>query len=120
MRDHDRRDSERLDLLADQPREHADAMRIEADRWLVEEQQLAPAREHARDRDALRLTARQARHRRARLGELAIEADALEPVLGLRLAAAGVAQRELDVTAHVEVIEQRAALRDEAELIAIE
>ena len=62
--DDDRGDAELLHLLADEPREHAHAMRIEPDRRLVEEQQLAPAREHARDRDALGLTARERGHRR--------------------------------------------------------
>jgi hypothetical protein len=111
-------------LLADEPREHAHAMRIEPDRRLVEEEQLAPAREHARDRDALRLATRQLRDARPRLGELAIEADAREPlgdfILRLVPRPFRMPQRDLEVAAHVEVIEQRAALRNQAELAAVE
>ena len=122
----DRRDAERLDLLADQPREHAHAMRIEADRRLVEEQQLAPAREHARDRDALRLAARQLGHRRAAArracGSSPTRVEPRLGIVGVAVAAGAprVAQRELEVAADVEVIEQRAALRHEPELVAIE
>src|SRR5205085_10716033 len=47
-------------------------------------------------------------------------ADAREPVRHLVAAAAGVAQRELEVAVDIEVIEQRAALRHEPELVAIE
>ena len=119
MRDHDRRDPERLHLLAHESREHADAMGIEPHARLVEEQQLAPAREHARDSHALRLPARELGHGRAGRGERAIEPDPCEPVGGVVIAA-GVAKRELEVPAHVEVVEQRAALRDEAELRPIE
>ena len=47
---------------------------------------------------------------------VALEADALEPRLAARSSLLGVAQRELEVAAHVEMIEQRAALRHEPEL----
>ncbi len=119
----DHRDPERAHLLADQPRQHPHAVGIEADRRLVEEQQPAPAREHARHRDPLGLAAGQPGHRRAGRGERRIEADPGEP--GRRVVAGGgralgVAQRELEVAAHVEVVEQRAALGHEAELIAVE
>jgi hypothetical protein len=124
--DDDRRDAERLDLLADQPRQHAHAVRIEADRRLVEEHQLAAARQHAGHRDALGLPAGQPRHGRAGRREPGVEADPREPGRGvagrdgLGRARRGVAQGELEVAAHVEVIEQRTALRHEPELRAIE
>src|SRR5262245_5133974 len=64
-------------------------MRIEPDRRLVEEQQFAPAREHARDGDALRLATLELRHRRAWLGERGIEPHAFQPVRGAELERGG-------------------------------
>ena len=127
VRHHDRRDAERLDLVADQPRKHAHAVRIEPDRRLVEEHQLAAARQHARHCHSLRLPARELGHRCARRGEPGVEPDPREPrrgLVGVRRAmgcvAPGVAQRELEVAAYVEMVEQRASLRHEPELIAVE
>src|SRR5262245_18235070 len=119
VRDDDRRDAERLDLLAHKAREYTHAMWIEPYRRLVEKQQLAPARQHARDSDALRLSTGQLGHRCPRLGQRGIEPDMLEPLGGI-ITAARIAQRELEVAADVEVIEQRATLRYKAVLSTLE
>jgi hypothetical protein len=125
--DHDRGHAQLAHLLAQEAGEHPHAVRIEPDRGLVEEQQAAPAGQRARHRHALRLPARQPIDRHTRLAERAVEPDPLQP--GLRIgvlasvplrARGAVALGQLDVAAHVQVIEQRAALRDETEIGALE
>jgi hypothetical protein len=92
--DHDGRGAALVALLAHQPGQAIDAVGIQPDRGLVEEQHAASARQRARDRQALALTARQLGHRRA-VGQLDREIDVAQPAAhrGRHLAGAGGRRR---------------------------
>ena len=99
--------------------ERASAHGIQPRRGLVEKEHSATAGENARHRDALRLPAAQVSDRALLCGPRFVEVDGMEPVanvLGCSGSVAGrVTKRELDVPRHVEVVEERAALRNQAD-----